>query len=193
MPSIKNRVVNAIQSAPSSALHKVKDNLQASKAKRQERETFREITAKRSEAEYRRGYAENYRSKSYEQGKAEAEGRDTGKGGLRRGASNVLASFSAGSSKALQNDMYGIGKVDMGQMDMFTIGGPAGADTLRNVEYITGVSERKKVIAPQGGQPGRGNIVINVGGSASNRKRKPAAQVPREKDWQDNLSDITGF
>jgi hypothetical protein len=195
MPSIIKRVTSAITKPVVQKYHEK----QKEKADYEQNEKYKEVIEKNAHSqEYWKSYRKGAKERAEKQGYLDATSEPTqqkGKGGVRRGVANTMQQFSVGSAKALESGAFnfGGGSGIFNGLDSVTMGGSAGADTLKNVEYITGVSERKKVIAPQGGQPGRGNIVINVGGSASNRKRKPAAQVPREKDWQDNLSDITGF
>ena len=92
--------------------------------------------------------------------------------------------------------MYGVGQVDFKGMDFLTMGGSPGANTLGNIEDITGFGgprQKPKQTNPMN-QQGRGNIVINVGGSGSNKKRRPATQAPtKQRDWQEEVNDLTGF
>jgi hypothetical protein len=204
MPNIIKRAASKASGIVVKRYNTVQARKQAFEAKKEENKIFEDITNKRAESEYRRGYAENYRSKAYERGKAKAEGTTTeeqsqgGRAGkLRRSVSEGLTGLSLGSANALKNDMYGVGKVDFGGFDSLTMGGPAGAGTLRNLEDITGFGgprAKPKQLNPAVQGQSRGNIVINVGSSGSNKKRKPAAQIPqKQRDWQDDLEKLTGF
>jgi hypothetical protein len=199
MPNIIKRAISkAANSTVAKPLVKRYHVVEARKLKEKqeifERENTPEVKAARNKA-----YAEaTYQNiKDSENRKAQYRTQGGRAGQVRRSVSEGLTGLSLGSANALKNDMYGVGKVDFGGFDSLTMGGPAGAGTLRNLEDITGFGgprAKPKQLNPAVQGQSRGNIVINVGSSGSNKKRKPAAQIPqKQRDWQDDLEKLTGF
>jgi hypothetical protein len=199
-------MTNIINRAIGKAGHKIKEKYnekQAEKKAFEQNEKYRGAIDRNAHSqEYWKSYREAASKREKASGERDAltpqQPKENYAGKARKGISQGLTGLSLGSANALKNDMYGVGQVDFKGMDFLTMGGSPGAGTLTNIEELTGVTKRKaKTLNPNmgQGQQGRGNIVINVGGSGSNKKRRPTtqAQVPKEKDWQDNLEDLIGF
>jgi hypothetical protein len=194
MPNIIKRAIGKASSPLVKRYHVV----EARKIKEQqdiyERENTPEVKAARNKA-YAEATYENTKRDAIEKASYQRQGGRAGQ--ARRGISEGLTGLSLGSANALKNDMYGVGTVDFKGMDFLTMGGSPGANTLLGIEELTGVTKRKaKMVNSVGqGQQGRGNIVINVGGSGSNKKRKAqVAYVPeKQHDWQDDIESLTGF
>jgi hypothetical protein len=196
-------MTNIINRAIGKAGHKIKEKYnekQAEKKAFEQNEKYRGAIDRNAHSqEYWKSYREAASKREKASGERDAltpqQPKENYAGKARKGISSGLAGLSLGSANALKNDMYGVGQVDFKGMDFLTMGGPAGEGTLRNVEDITGFGgPRPKPKAVNPNMQGRGNIVINVGGSGQGRKRKPIAHVPQKQhDWQDDLESLTGF
>jgi hypothetical protein len=199
MPNLKDRVVKAIRSTPS----KIENRYNYVKARnlKEEQERYEKAHDPAIEEARAKGYRTAELKYAVRSGKEEyfKEKREKAQGGtvgkLRSNFSNGMIAFSGGSANALKSDMYGVGKLDFGGMDILTMGGAAGGNTLAHIEDLTGFGgprAQPKKLSPNM-QSGRGNIVINVGGGRPSKRRRPTSPAPKEKDWQDNLHDLTGY
>jgi hypothetical protein len=169
-----------------------------------EKKRYQEVDKKAKQIRDTRRYEAYEKTKMDEaatEGIAEGKARATGRrgsapGNLRRGTMNILGELSQGSANALKSGMFDIGGKGTfsGLEDVTGMTGDSG-NTLKEIEFATGVSKRQRRI-DQNLKAARGGMTVNINLGRSQqaaRNKEIRVQRRRQRDWQDDLEELTGF
>lgn len=142
---------------------------------------------------YKANKLTNAKKEAAVEGKRMAGSRRSRAGTVRGTVGNALGVLSQGSANALKSGAFDIGGGIFEGLEGATGVKDTGHGTLENIEFATGMSKRKPRFNQEGNRRG---ITININTQKGTTRKTRGEQTERKKrnrDWQDNISELTGF